>query len=40
MHRAPIPTPLPDEEPGQQDERSPMPAGPAEDEPVPDHNPS
>jgi hypothetical protein len=40
MHRAPIPAPLPDDEPGQQDNPVPIPGVPSEDEPVPDHNPT
>ena len=40
MHRAPMPAPLPDDEPTQQDDLGPMPGIPSEDDPVPDHNPS
>jgi hypothetical protein len=40
MHRAPIPTPLPEEEPIQEEGVPPMPGTPSKDEPVPDHNPS
>lgn len=39
MHRAPMPAPLPDDEP-QQDDVGPLPGSPADDEPVPDHNPT
>lgn len=40
MHRAPMPAPLPDDEPAHQDDHDPMPGIPSDDEPVPDHNPS
>jgi hypothetical protein len=40
MHRAPMPTPLPEEDPAQEDDMSPLPGTPSEDEPVPDHNPT
>lgn len=40
MHRAPMPAPLPDEDPVQEDDFGPLPGGPSEEEPVPDHNPT
>lgn len=39
MHKAPIPA-LPDDVPAESDDPGPLPGGPSEDEPVPDHNPS